>query len=354
MHVTSRRNLCVPLGYVWTREAVMMKSSVLRSACFVRLRRCLRRRRTLALGAVLCCAYVFLQSPPLWFVRAVPAEIPAGDTPGERVLVVAPHPDDDILGVGSSIVAFREEGTPVLVVFLTSGDANLAGKRLITLNPFSIPAEFRALGSRRQKEALVALGRLDVDPKSIVFLNYPDRGLQTLLSDHWFAVDPFRSPYTGRSAKYSSVAFNPGSAYCGEELLRDLEEIIWAFRPTILYLPHPLDAHEDHRAGYTFVRMAIAELEAASGEFESPALRCYLVHSYAGLWPTPSGIRNLLPLDPMEAFLELGTWQSVELTAHAIDAKYRALRAHASQWWTCGTFLRRFICNNELYMVEDG
>jgi len=305
-----------------------------------------------AFGAVLC-TYVFLQSPPLWFVHVTPAEIPSWSMGSERVLVVAPHPDDDILGVGSSIVAFREAGIPVVVVFLTSGDANLAGKRLVTMNPLSLPAEFRALGSRRQKEAVVALGRLGVDRKSVIFLNYPDRGLQALLSDHWFAVDPFRSTYTARSAKYSNAAFNPGSPYCGEDLLRDLEEIMSAFRPTIVYLPHPLDAHEDHRAGYAFVRMVVEELEAAGSEFEAPALRCCLVHSYAGLWPTPSGINNLLSLDPLDAFLDLGVWHAVELATSAIDAKYQALRAHASQWWTCGFFLKRFICSNELYMIEN-
>ncbi len=331
-----------------------MKDNARWLSIILRLGRFLRRPRMVALGGVLC-AYLFLQSPPLWFVRVGPAEIPGPSCGSERVLVVAPHPDDDILAVGSSIVAFREEGIPVVVVFLTSGDANLAGKRLITMNPFSIPSQFRALGSRRQKEAVVGLGRLGVDAKNAVFLNYPDRGLQELLAGHWFAIDPFRSPYTGRSAKYSGAAFNPRSPYCGEELLRDLEEIIWTFRPTVVYLPHPQDAHEDHRAGYTFVRMAIEELEMMeTGEFVTPTLRCYLVHSYVNPWPTPSRIRDLLPLAPLDSHLQLGSWETVQLAAHAIDAKYRALRAHASQWWTCGAFLRRFVCSNELYMVEGG
>jgi LmbE family N-acetylglucosaminyl deacetylase len=327
------------------------------NACQMRriswLKRALGRPRTLAFGMLVFASYAFLQSPQLLFVGIGPADIECDTQAAERVLVIAPHPDDDILGVGSSIVAFREQGIPVLVVFLTSGDANLAGKRLITLNPFSLPSEFRALGSRRQKEAVVALGRLGVAPESIVFLNYPDRGLQMLLDDHWHAIDPFRSPYTNRSTKYLRAAFNAGSPYCGEGLLRDLQEIIWAFRPTILYLPHPLDAHEDHRAGYSFARMAIDGIDVVSGEFSPPAQRCYLVHSYAGLWPTPSRITHLLPLHPMDDFLERGTWHAVELAAHAIEAKYRALRAHASQWWTSGFFMRRFVCSNELYMVEE-
>lgn len=309
------------------------------------------RPRTLAVG-VLLCTYLFLQAPPLWFVRVVPADIPDPAMCRERVLVIAPHPDDDILGVGSSIVSFRETGVPVLVVFLTSGDANLAGKRLITLHPFSVPHEFRSLGARRQKEAVVALGRLGVAPEQAVFLNYPDRGLSALLSDHWLALDPYVSPYTGRKAKYLAAAYNPGSAYCGEELLRDLKEIIWRFRPTRIYVPHPQDAHADHRAGYAFVQMALSELAEVCSEFDLPEQRLYLVHYHGGLWPTPSKVRHVLSLEAPGSSLDWGEWHVVEVSPEAVHAKYRALRAHASQWWTCGFFLRRFLCSNELYMLE--
>jgi len=297
--------------------------------------------------------YVFLQSPPLWFVTLRPCQIPGDDPSEERVLVVAPHPDDDILGVGSSIAEFRSQGIPVLVVFLTSGDANVAGQRLVTMNPFLFAADFRAIGGRRQKEAVVALGRLGVESANAIFLNYPDRGLTALLETHWSSDVPYRSPYTDRSAKYSSVALHPGTPYSGEALLGDLEDILRAFRPTIVYLPHPLDAHEDHRAGYTFVRHAVGDLATSDPDFVSPAMRCYLVHSYAGLWPTPSRAADVLTMQPLEGFLGLGTWHSTPLTENVIQAKYRALRAHASQWWTSGGFLGSFVCSNELYMVED-
>jgi LmbE family N-acetylglucosaminyl deacetylase len=319
----------------------------------MRFVRFVRRPQVLAVAAVLCCIYIFLQSPPLWFVRLLPSEIPGRDAEGGRVLVIAPHPDDDILGVGSSIAAFREQGIPVVVVFLTSGDANVAGQRLVTMDPFLFAAEFRAIGTRRQKEAVVALGRLGVAPTNAIFLNYPDRGLSALLDSHWSALDPFRSPYTGRSAKYSSVALNPGGPYCGEALLGELESIISGFQPTIVYLPHPLDTHEDHRAGYKFVCRAIAELAETDPGLASPSLRSYLVHSYAGQWPTPSRLSDVLSMEPLDPFLELGTWHTTALSAQSIDAKYRALRAHTSQWWTCGTFMSWFVCSNELYMVED-
>lgn len=307
----------------------------------------------LAASVLVVAVYLFLQSPSLWFVVLLPSAVPEESHDGERVLVVAPHPDDDILGVGSSIAAFRERGVPVLVVFMTSGDANVAGQWLVTMNPFLFPAEFRAIGARRQKEATVALGRLGVAPESAVFLNYPDRGLAALLDAHWMADAPYRSPYTARSAKYSSVALRPGAPYCGEAVLEDLVAILERFRPTIVYLPHPLDAHEDHRAAHTFVRQAVRVWSSSSDVPGPPSLRSYLVHSYAGLWPTPSSIRDVLPMEPLAAFVGLGTWYSMPLTPELVDAKYRALRAHASQWWTCGSFLSRFVCANELYMVED-
>ncbi len=308
---------------------------------------------TLAALMFVAAVYLFLQSPPLWFIELLPSTIPEERQDGDRVLVVAPHPDDDILGVGSSIAAFRERGVPVLVVFMTSGDANVAGQWLVTMNPFLFAAEFRAIGARRQKEATVALGRLGVPPASTVFLNYPDRGLAALLNAHRSADAPYRSPYTGRSAKYSSVAFRPGAPYCGDAVLEDLVTILEGFRPTIVYLPHPLDAHEDHRAAHTFVRQAVRAWSSSPDAPESPSLRSYLVHSYAGVWPTPSRVRDVLPMEPLEAFVSLGTWYSMPLTAELVEAKYRALRAHASQWWTCGSFLSRFVCANELYMVED-
>lgn len=39
----------------------------------------------------------------------------------ERVLVVAAHPDDEVLGCGGSIAAFREAGQAVRVIFLAEG-----------------------------------------------------------------------------------------------------------------------------------------------------------------------------------------------------------------------------------------
>lgn len=40
----------------------------------------------------------------------------------QRLVVVAPHPDDEVLGCGGLIAAARAAGMPVLIIALTDGE----------------------------------------------------------------------------------------------------------------------------------------------------------------------------------------------------------------------------------------
>ena len=39
-----------------------------------------------------------------------------------RVMVFAPHPDDDIIGCGGSLIMHKKNGAEIVVVYMTSGD----------------------------------------------------------------------------------------------------------------------------------------------------------------------------------------------------------------------------------------
>jgi len=292
--------------------------------------------------------YTYLQTPILWFVSIEPGIVPTREEAGpERIMVVAPHPDDDILGAGGTMAEAAAEGASVLVVYLTNGDANRAARRVITMNPFHIPAQYRALGSRRQKEAVLALRRLGLASANAVFLNYPDRGLTPLLKNHWSPADPYRSRFTNRDAKYSAQALNPSADYCGANVVEDLAFILRRYQPTILYLPHPEDAHPDHHAGYQAVMLA---LEASASQFVPPDIRCYMVHLFEERWPVPSGVHVALPLSVLPAPIAAEPWHSAVLPEWAVDAKLNAIRAHYSQWLTSRRFLASFVRANEIYV----
>jgi len=295
--------------------------------------------------------YTYLQTPVLWFVCVEPGVVPGYEEAGpNRIMIVAPHPDDDILGAGGTMAEAAAAGASVLVVYLTNGDANRAARRVITMNPFHIPAQYRALGTRREKEAVLALQRLGLPRGSAVFLNYPDRGLAELLEDHWSPDDPYTSRFTNRDAKYSARAFNPVAQYCGTNVVADLAFILGLYRPTILYLPHPEDAHPDHRAGYQVGMLALETAGIPAAEFVPPAIRCYLVHLFEERWPVPGGVHVSLPLSILPASIAAEPWHSAVLSEWAVQAKLASIRAHYSQWLTSRGFLAAFARTNELYV----
>ena len=81
--------------------------------------------------------------------------------PNGRVLVIAPHPDDESCGVGGTLALHRKQGDPVTVVFLTDGDSG---------DPDGHYGD--KIGERRRREAqhaAVVLGGLETR-----FLGLPD------------------------------------------------------------------------------------------------------------------------------------------------------------------------------------
>jgi LmbE family N-acetylglucosaminyl deacetylase len=79
-------------------------------------------------------------------------------------LIVAPHPDDETLGCGSTMARMRSLGTDVRVVFVTGGGAS-------PKPPGMSGVEFVAL---RRAEASRALRALGVDESAAVHLDFED------------------------------------------------------------------------------------------------------------------------------------------------------------------------------------
>lgn len=82
-----------------------------------------------------------------------------------RLVVVAPHPDDEVLGCGGVMALARSCDMAVMVVSVTDGEAAYPGE------PAWTPER---LSQVRRRELIEALGRLDVAPTSVVRMDIGD------------------------------------------------------------------------------------------------------------------------------------------------------------------------------------
>jgi LmbE family N-acetylglucosaminyl deacetylase len=137
-----------------------------------------------------------------------------------RILVVAPHPDDESLGCGGLIATLAALGRRIHTVFVTEGGAS-------HLNSPTWPrARLAAQREREAGEALAALGLGD-HPRS--FLRLRDAAMP-----------------------------KPDTAE-GQAALARMQDIAKAFRPDLVLLPWRRDPHCDHQDSWRLATDALAD-----------------------------------------------------------------------------------------------
>jgi len=107
-----------------------------------------------------------MKHQPLGY-RVVPAARPFDITEfkqaGRNVLVVSPHPDDDVLGVGGAMALLAQKGLNVFSLYVTDGAGGTCGGKV--------------LPGRRQREAVAALRAAGA--RAGIFLNLSSRFVKT-------------------------------------------------------------------------------------------------------------------------------------------------------------------------------
>ena len=193
----------------------------------------------------------------------------------KRVLVVAPHPDDETLATAGLLQRSITWGAAVRVVFVTDGENNPWPQRLVERR-WRLGSNARTRwAERRRDETFEALACLGIPASSAVFLHFPDQGLTSLLLDG------------------------------GGSLVPALTTELKTWRPTLVAAPAAADRHPDHSALAVLLRFAIDRLAAAHTGLSQVA---YVVHG-----PPPAGAFQLA-LAPAER-----------------DRKYAAILCHRSQ-----------------------
>jgi len=279
-----------------------------------------------------------------WFLgsKATLAKFPEIQ-PEDRILIIAPHIDDEIVSAGGLMQEAISKGAQIKIVYLTNGDNNYFSVIKENKNFKETPNDFLSLGEKRMLEAKEATSVLSVSSSSLVFLGFPDNGLKYLLSTN------FLTPYTHKASKLN---YNPylgtyheEQLYTGINLFNDLKEIINQFQPTIIIIPHPRDLNPDHQAAYHFV------INALEGNEKRIKLFGYLTH-YSN-YPPEKGLHlNDLIYPPSKLFTKEG-WLSFDLTQEEEQKKLEALNKNQSQFYFYPTggriLLESLVRQNEIF-----
>jgi LmbE family N-acetylglucosaminyl deacetylase len=263
-----------------------------------------------------------------------------------RLLVVAPHPDDEMLGAGGLMQRVLATGGNVRVVYLTDGDGYPEGVRMEDHVESPSAIDYRGYGRRRRREARTALAALGFGASkySYTFLSFPDGGLCKLTRTYWSERRAaYRSPYTRLDRPPKSEILVPDTEYRGEDLTHELAQIIGDFQPTLILVPRREDQHPDHCAAWFFVTDALTSVRRVHPDYSVDLLN-YIVHFYA--WPFED---DEMRLDPPPG-LRGGTsgWMRFPLTPAELRTKRAALRRYDTQVHVMDWFLDGFARTNEV------
>lgn len=199
----------------------------------------------------------------------------------KKILIFAPHCDDETLSSAGVIQKALAAGSKVKVVVMTNGDGftRAAGQNF---GKIRLKAEdYIKFGYLRQKETIHALEDLGVDRKNIIFLGYPDRGLRYLWEKYFDSKVSYFNPLTRTFHSPYSNSYEKNVQYKGVNVVKNIESIIKSFEPDLIIYPYSRDQHPDHWATSAFVKFSLLQLGYKGEEWQ------YLVHR--GDWPTPFG-----------------------------------------------------------------
>ncbi len=284
----------------------------------------------------------------LWTGSSVWAGVAPGEDlapvrfePEDRVMVLAPHPDDEVLGCAGVVQEAVARGLAMHVVFFTYGDDNEKSFLVYRKHPVWKPSAVERMGLIRHQEALGAARVMGLGPEHVTFLGYPDGGGLEIWQRHWNEEPAYVGQRTKARAVPYGNALRPGAAYKGEEVTRDLARAVAEFRPTRIFVSHPGDHHPDHQSLPLFLQVALWDLKLD----QPPEVQYYLVHHKH--WPKPFGFHPQAALDPPPGWSGLTGWRVKRV--EDLAAKERALKQHRTQYEYSAPWLRSFLRQNELF-----
>ncbi len=274
-------------------------------------------------------------------------------TPGLRVIVFVPHPDDEAIATSGLIQRVLARGGKVRAVFFTNGDGYYQAVRMNAKGGRVSAKDFVEYGEHRQQEAIMAGCELGLQPDDLVFLGFPDSGIDDLWESNWSNLKPFVSPYTLFDRPHRK-GMHRWIKYSGVELGHEIEGILTEFAPDWVVLPDPRDHHPDHAVAGVFVLDALRSIyQQGEDPFTASRVLTYLVHfkdfPQSGQWAQVIAASGIAGNNISGGTLAHTTWVDLPLTREELEGKRRALLAHASQLQMLQGFFKNFLIPGEMF-----
>jgi len=261
-----------------------------------------------------------------------------------RVLILAPHPDDEVLALGGLISEFSKRKIFLKIVYLTNGDGNPSLFWRDKEIKFS-PAKFVETGKERINEAIEAVKSLGCWRKNLVFLGYPDNCLFSM----WrYPQNLAVSKTTKLNHSPYSFSFRKRREYRGINIVADIKVLLKKFKPTIVFIPHQKESNLDHRAVSFFFKKAVEDNNWTGQIYQ------YLVHykilKFFRIYPSRASRRSKI-LYPPPRLWKNNQWFSFWLRPEQMKRKKVALSAYESQAMvpTLKLLFNSFLNQNEIF-----
>ncbi len=225
--------------------------------------------------------------------------------PDERVIVFAPHSDDETIGCGGTIALHAEIGTPVKIINLTDGSKADLSKKYN-------PQQYIKIRQNELKKAARILGVSDLE--------------------FW--------GYHGRTLHLTT------------ELVDRCLDCFSRFHPTWIYAPGPTEIHPDHRTTANIVWDAVSQLDfpvkVSFYETLTPIRPNMLIDITAVIDKKKQALQAFstqLAENHYERIIGLNEYRTLSL----IDEKYK----FAESFWTVDTTSDHYPSLAQLYLQQQ-
>jgi LmbE family N-acetylglucosaminyl deacetylase len=268
------------------------------------------------------------------------------------ILVMAPHPDDDVITSAGVIERAMRRGEQVHVAYLTNGDFNGTDE-----------------GATRQNEAVASQNVLGMSEDNLFFLGYPDGYTFDLRETYTASTDVMTTPNgvshtyaahgLGRT-DYHSHAFGSPAAYNWANVVGDVANLLGTMLPDAIFVTAGNDDHPDHQSAYFAIVQALPQVFASHPSYKPTIYTTYV-------WPDDFNWPNAAAPDQYfsapSTIASLGvSWSnrnsldvplSMQTTTLETNLKYLSIAEEVSQGGNeVGGYIGLFLHKDEFFWGE--